>query len=172
MRLKPRYYNSIKTLSVRRYFECIDTGELRPLIQPGGGVYFFSKFRVAMKLQKIWNNIEVEIVGIMMQDDDWMSDLLRRKREIIVLMEDSLADKKDPLTSIEAEAIRRHREEQKIMEKPVNYMHSLTALERSLGTQIDKDKMTVEEYLYHMQDLKRQYKELEKRKSNGRNKKK
>ena len=160
-----KYYETIRQLPVSKYFEIVDSGELKPLIR-SGRPRLWNKFQAFRKLHKIWYQMEVEITGIMMQDEEFVKDLLKRKNEIITLMEDSISDKKDPLTSIEAEAIRRLNAKNKEKEQPVHYMRSMVALETHLSTQIDKDKMSVEDYLHHMvalkESVKRQEKEINK----------
>lgn len=160
-----KYYESIRQLPVSKYFEIVDSGELKPLIK-SGKPRLWNKFQAFRKLHKIWYKMEVEITGIMMQDDEFVKDLLKRKNDIITLMEDSISDKKDPLTSIEAEAIRRVSENNKDKDQPLHYMRSIVALETHLSTQIDKEKMSVEDYLYHMialkESVKRQEREINK----------
>ena len=140
-------YSSIEELSIYNYWKVITTGDLKWLIKDNEGVKLASEIK--SKLLKAWEQIEVEMYEMQLEDPDYLDKLKDERDHYLLKIQVALENKTIDRLHYENQVDFFEKKEH----SKFDFDGSLAMLEEVLHTQIDERKMTVKRYYTHLKRL-------------------
>jgi len=138
-------YNSIDTLPIWNYWQCINKNSREPLIIDCPKSTPEPTKQKA--LSEAWNKIENEMIALQLQDPKYVLQLKDDARHILRQIKAMLSGKTIDKLHYEMSVLKRD----SVLQKDFNYNKSVAILEKYLSRAIDDKIMTVTRYYTHWQ---------------------
>lgn len=146
-----RHYKSINELPIARYWRVIENQDLSHLAIDG----YTAEENQLILLSKAWNDIEVEMMDMFIQDEDYLYELKTERRKVLKEIEASIGDKPYIKTLV---AIQKQAEKNKKQPDKFDFYRSIAILQKHLGFFIDPEQMSTRMYYTHYRLMKEESK--------------